>query len=182
MEGVRGVLAELHSKDQSLLPQEFPEDRIYRLKENVHARYRIKPTINQNLKTRRQDCKVNNSVKVKKCFDNFYMSKLNCTFPWLGNSTTKTCGSEEKIIDLMRLMKHSGNVNSSLYGEMIDFGCKVPNCREKIWTITKTESFNFKQNGSRIDLDFSSSKVSSFFLCTITKIISFNYSIKDTNV
>ena len=165
LKGVRGIIAELHSKDQSLLPQEFPEDRIYRLKENVHARYRIKPTINQNLKTRRQDCKVDNTGKVKKCFDEFYVSKLNCTFPWLSNST-KTCGSEEKIIDLMRLMKDSGNVNSSLYGEMIDFGCKVPNCREKIWTITKTESFNFKQNGSRIDLDFSSSKVSNHYLCT----------------
>ena len=80
---------------------------------------------------------------------------------------TQPSGSKEKIIDLMRLMKDSGNVNSSLYGEMIEFGCRVPNCREKIWTITKTESFNFKQDGSRIDLDFSSSKVSNHYLCTI---------------
>lgn len=154
---VRIDMAELHSRGQSLLPQEFPEDKIFTIRKKRFISYFIRPTIFQHLNTNNYDCDVNNGVKVKKCFDDFYMSKLNCTFPWLDN-TTNTCGSEKKVYDLMRLMKDSNIKNSTLNEEVKEFGCKLRNCQDTIWTAFKTkDSGKFKY--TRVDFRIPASMV-----------------------
>ena len=68
--------------------------------------YYVESSIRRKIKTKNYNCYENNDMKQKKCLDDFYMNKLNCTFPWLKSKdeSRQKCGSQHYIKDLVDLI------------------------------------------------------------------------------
>ena len=100
----------------------------------------------RKIKTKNHECCETNDMKMTKCLDDFYIRKLNCTFPWLNNvilGSLEKCGSKHYIYDLMEL------INIVAKGENISNEvekCLVPNCATASWRMMNKEvsSFNSK--------------------------------------
>ena len=116
-------------------------------------RYYLEPIINRKINTRNYKCYEENNVEQTKCLNHFYMSKLNCTFPWLKSTrqSLEKCGSKHLIKDLVNLID---NVSiGKYYNNFFWFGsfiivfftsdhydhsnevesCLIPNCHTTIW-------------------------------------------------
>ena len=106
--------------------------------------YYLEASITKKIKTKNYDCNVSNNMQMTKCLNEVYMSKLNCSFPWLKYpfGTLEKCGNKHYIDDLKDLIDHV--VNSD--GILADAEkCIIPNCVTTKWN-TKKHTFDF--NGS----------------------------------
>ena len=98
-----------------------------------------------------------NSLNLKKCYDNLYMEKINCSFPWLKSydGPLKRCGSNDYMRDLVSAIKMF-HLNRTY--------CNVPNCVNTKWTKATERQIlthDGKSNFSTLFLNFpSSTKVS----------------------
>ena len=129
---------ELHPRDQSVLNHHFTFDKIKSwMVENMYYNTYFTPTMIKRLKKRRHDCDEENSMKRNQCFDSFYMSKMNCSFPWLKNyqGPLERCGSGKHVDELTQLMKNVEEPKSELSEELTKFGCSTPNCWHTLWKI-----------------------------------------------
>ena len=101
------LFVELHSKDHSKMNQRWSYHDLYRCKEGSHDVYYVEPFLKTKIKTKHYNCYEENIMEQTKCLDDFYMSKLNCTFPWI-KATSKTpkekCGSNHYIKNLVDLI------------------------------------------------------------------------------
>ena len=100
------IFVELHSKDQSRMNQRISDHDIYRIKDGTREEYSVGPNLLRKIKTKNYNCNEEQYVKQTTCLNHYYMSKLNCTFPWL-NSTKQfqeKCGSNNFIKDLIDLI------------------------------------------------------------------------------
>ena len=79
---------------------------IYKMKGYVHEQYYVKPTFKRKIKTKNYNCYEERNVEQTECLNHFYMSKLNCTFPWLESTkqSKENCGSKHLIKDLVNLI------------------------------------------------------------------------------
>ena len=106
LEKVVQIFVELHSKDQSRMNQRISDHDIYRIKDGTWEEYSVGPNLQRKIKTKNYNCNEEQYVKQTTCLNHYYMSKLNCTFPWL-NSTKQfqeKCGSYNFIKDLIDLI------------------------------------------------------------------------------
>ena len=102
----RVVHIELHTKDQSRMNQGWSHHDFYETKPESMQKYYVEPTLTRKIKTKSYNCYEERYVKKTKCLNNYYMSILNCTFPWL-NSTKQSlekCGTKHFIKDLVNLI------------------------------------------------------------------------------
>ena len=100
------VHVELHNKDQSRMNQGYSLHDFYETKPDITDIHFLEPTFTRKIKTKSYNCYEEKYVEQTKCLNNYYMSILNCTFPWL-NSTKKSqekCGSKHFIKDLVHLI------------------------------------------------------------------------------
>ena len=107
VERVNHMYVELHSKDQSKMNQGWSYHDFYRLKSWKTEKYFLKPSIKRNIKTKNYNCYEKSDMEQTNCLNNFYMSKMNCTFPWLVptiESEEITCGAENFVKDLVDLI------------------------------------------------------------------------------
>ena len=81
------LLVEIHPRNQSLMNQEYSWENLDFIKPGRYSLNFLRPTITKNIQTSKHDCNENNSLQVTKCYDEFYMSKMNCSFPWLKSYT-----------------------------------------------------------------------------------------------
>ena len=79
------LLIEVHAKDQSLMNQDYSWENLYYIKNGKRVWRTFKPTIRKSVSTKKRHCDGKNTLKVTSCFDSFYMTKLNCSFPWISN-------------------------------------------------------------------------------------------------
>ena len=101
------LFVKLHSKDQSELNQRWSYHDMYGCQENRSVLYYVEPLLKTKMKTKHYNCHVENIMEQTKCLDDFYMSKLNCTFPWMTatpNTPKKKCGSKHYIKNLVDLI------------------------------------------------------------------------------
>ena len=100
------IFVELHAKDQSKMNQGWSYHDFYRIKVRKWELYYLEPTIKRNIKTRNYDCYENNDMEQTNCLNNYYMSKMNCTFPWLKTTieSKEKCGANNFIKDLVHLI------------------------------------------------------------------------------
>ena len=100
------IYVELHAKDQSKMNQGWSYHDLYSLKIKKYETYYLEPTIKRNIKTRNYNCYENNDMEQTNCLNNFYMSKMNCTFPWLVSTIQfrEKCGAKNFIRDLLQLI------------------------------------------------------------------------------
>ena len=100
------IQAELHAKDQSKMNQVWSLHDLYWFKKGLAVDYFVKHFQITKIKTKKYNCYESIDMKQTKCLDDFYMHKLNCTFPWImstDRSQTK-CHSQHYIQDLVDLI------------------------------------------------------------------------------
>ena len=90
------IFVELHSKDQSMMNQGWSLHDLYRIIAGTWEQYFVEPTLKRKINTKNFNCYEERDVEQTKCLNHFYMSKLNCTFPWLESTkrSKENCGSK----------------------------------------------------------------------------------------
>ena len=109
------VFVELHSKDQSRMNEGYPFNDLYLVTEDTAEEYYMEPTIKRKIQTRNYNCyDEERYMEQTKCLNHYYMSKLNCTFPWLESikEAQEKCGPKHFIKDLIELIE---NVSKGKY-------------------------------------------------------------------
>ena len=96
------------------------------------------------------------------CYDDFYMMKLNCSFPWTSfkNDKYAKCGTQQKISDLVNLINEVNMGSQEIMKEIKDFGCNEQNCHQTTWEMSSFQKIilNDKPGLSYLKLTFPSSK------------------------
>ena len=100
------IVVELHSKDQSRMNQGYSSHDLHHIKAGTQEDYYVEPTLIKKIKTKNYNCYEERDMKQTKCLNDFYISKLNCTFPWLESpkQSQEKCGSKHFIKDLVNLI------------------------------------------------------------------------------
>ena len=138
----------------------------YRSSNGSWNEYYIEPIINTKIKTKNYNCYQESDMNHANCFNDFYMSKLNCTFPWMAigssNGSREQCGNKHFIKDLIDLIDGViKGFNLSLDVQK----CLIPNCNSLTWKITRHDSSNISPNTSGVGFDFDTGrKVKSDFI------------------
>ena len=115
------VFVELHSKHQSRMNQGYPLHDLYIVTEDFYEEYYMEPTLKRKIKTTNYNCyDEERYMEQTKCLNHYYMSKLNCTFPWLESikKSQEKCGQKHFIKDLIDLIE---NVSKGKYITIIFF-------------------------------------------------------------
>ena len=96
----------------------------------------------KKINTRKFPCDETNSMKTTECYNDFYMKKLNCSFPWMKdeNKSYEKCGSNHKIKNLVELANKANIQDSKLMEELEQFGCTIPNCQEVTWRVSSSQN------------------------------------------
>ena len=104
----RVVHIELHTKDQSRMNQGYSIHDFYTTAPDTIDTYFVEPILRRKIKTKGYNCYEEKYMEQTTCLNKYYMSILNCTFPWL-NSTKQSqekCGSMHYINDLVNLINN----------------------------------------------------------------------------
>ena len=98
------TFVELQSRDPSRMNQGIWDS--HRIIDGSRKNNYIEPTVIRKIKTKNYNCYEERYVEHTKCLNNFYMSKLNCTFPWLESTkqSEEKCGANHFIKDLFDLI------------------------------------------------------------------------------
>ena len=155
MSAPKALLLEVHPRHQSLMNQDYTWENIYYFISGKEVWHTFSPTIFNLVKTKHQPCNEENSLKVTQCFDDFYMSKINCSFPWLESdkgSGLPKCGSKHKVYDLIHLIKGMADPDNEIHKELSTKGCNIPNCVNTKWTEVKSDGIiHFNSTTNRIE-------------------------------
>ena len=120
--------------------------------------------IMKRVNTIKYQCVEDNTFKLEDCYDEFYMKKIGCSFPWLKsyNGSLRKCESNDKIKDLVDLVNQVNLRDPNITNEVKDFGCSLSNCEQVKWSISSWQRAKVNvQNMTYLELNFpSSSKVS----------------------
>ena len=124
----------------------------------------IQAILSKNVHTKKYNCRPDSSFKITNCFDEFYMNKLNCSFPWLKsyNGPLQKCGSDNYVKDLVKHFGRVYNSDDEITKQLNEFGCTVPNCESITWLETNkiAEQLYEDKSYTKINLNFpSDSKV-----------------------
>ena len=73
--------------------------------------YYAEPSFRKKIKTKNFECYESNSMQQTKCLDHYYMSQMNCTFPWSNsiyysgiNKKMVKCWDKHYIQDFINLI------------------------------------------------------------------------------
>ena len=77
------IFLEVHTKNQSKMNYRWSSHDLLHFKDNKWDDYYLETTIKRKIKTKNYECYESNDMEQTKCLDDFYMSKLNCSFPWI---------------------------------------------------------------------------------------------------
>ena len=100
------IVVEVHPRGQSKMNYGWSYFDFYRSKNGSWNEYYIEPIIETKIKTENHNCYQESDMNQANCFNDFYMSKLNCSFPWLpsSNVTREQCANKHFIKDLVDLI------------------------------------------------------------------------------
>ena len=133
------IFMEIHQKNLGRHNLAISWEQTYRITNEMIHDFTFKGSILNTVRTRRHPCDEKNQVKRSICLNNFYMSKLNCSFPWIkeGMKNLPKCGRNDKIQDLMDLIIKINNEDLDTIGELDEMGCNIYNCRVERWSLIK---------------------------------------------
>ena len=96
------------------------------------------------------------------CFNDFYMMKLNCSFPWLKSQKDKyfKCSANQRVNNLVNIINKVNQGSSEMMEEIEDFGCNKQNCEQTNWEMSSWQKVYIKERPglSFLKLTFPSSK------------------------
>ena len=150
---------EHHSRNKSYMNQRWSWHSVDYIKPKKWIEYLLEHTITKKINTKNYECSETNEVQVTNCLDEFYMSKMNCSFPWLKSyfGSLEKCGNKHHIGDLKALID-----NVVMDGKFHpDFKkCLVPNCVATTWK-SKQNAFDYSGETWYMSLIDSNLKVNS---------------------
>ena len=102
------MYVELHPKDQSKMNQAWSYHNLYIITEGPPTWYFMEPSLKTKIVTKNYNCDEKNEMKQARCLDQYYMNKLNCTFPWMKSTkaSQEKCGSRHYVKDLVDLIDY----------------------------------------------------------------------------
>ena len=103
----------------------------------------FKPKLTKSVNVKSRECRTENDLKMTYCYDNYYMKKLNCSFPWLKNyeGPLEKCGAFHKTDDLVELIENVTDPQNDMFAkELAEEGCSVPNCENLNWIEVKSDT------------------------------------------
>ena len=126
------ILIEIHSRGQSFMNQKWKWHFIEFAKPNTWIDYYLEESVMKKIKTKHYNCNESNNIQMTNCLNEFYMSKLNCSFPWLKSNfgSLEKCGNKHYIGDLIALID---NVVMDGKFHPDSKRCLVPNCETIKW-------------------------------------------------
>ena len=138
------ILLELSSKNESKMNQQIAWTDMFHIQPGTFQYHLIKPTITKALSTKRHVCNEENTSSITSCYNELYMKKLNCSFPWLENyvGPLQKCGSDKNINELIEMIM---NLDESSI-DMKRLGCNIPNCEATKWSVVKSEGLRASSN------------------------------------
>lgn len=111
----------------------------------------LQATIYKKINTKKFPCDETNAFKLTKCYNEFYMKKLKCKFPWIKSgdfSSLEKCESKHKTKDLVELIK---KVNTEeLNDEIVAFGCNITNCDSVKWASSSLQTVPLPNDPGRV--------------------------------
>ena len=140
IENIGTILLELHAEGQSKMNQRYSYHDFYRFKDSELKQYFIEPSLKTKIKTKNYNCYEKNDMHQADCLNDFYMKKLNCTFPWIKSSqkSLEKCGDRHYINDLIDLVDGVAK-GENLSNEVQK--CLIPNCATTSWKIVRQDSY-----------------------------------------
>ena len=131
---------EFHGKGQSRMNQGWTYHDLFELKVWKLEIYYVESSIRRKIKTKNYNCYEKNDMHQADCLNDFYMKKLNCTFPWIKSSqkSLEKCGDRHYINDLINLVDgvaKGENVSNEVQK------CLIPNCATTSWKIVRQDSY-----------------------------------------
>ena len=146
-----GFYVEKHMPGQSLHNYQFNWvdgfDILY--DENGYTQIPI-PIETISLKTHSHDCNRDNSLRFTQCINEFMTEELNCTVPWIANTSfirPKTCSGTAKLEEFRRFYRDISTNRTTTKIE--EKGCFLPNCRKVSWKKAYVDTFPHKyENGT----------------------------------
>ena len=141
IENIGTILLELHAEGQSKMNQRYSYHDFYRFKDSQLKQYFIEPSLKKKIKTKNYNCYETNFMQQTNCLDEFYMSEMNCTFPWSKKivKNREICGSKHYIhdfIDLIDVVTKGINIPKEVHK------CLIPNCSTMSWNILRQETLS----------------------------------------
>ena len=103
--------------------------------------YLLEHSITKKINTKNYKCSESNDVQMTNCLNEFYMSKMNCSFPWLNSSfgSLEKCANKHYIGDLKALIDNVV-MDSKFHSDFKR--CLVPNCVATKWK-SKQNTFDY---------------------------------------
>ena len=149
-------LVNVHEPFQSIMNQEYTFKSLKEVQPNQYVLYYFTPIIEIKAKTKHYQCDENNAIKLNPSFDEFYMAKMNCSFPWLSsyNGTLQKCGSKHYIQDFSKLIASVSHGRKKYENELTYHGCNIPNCMTTNWKMVNSEIYDSKANNSTTSLHY----------------------------
>ena len=149
-------LVNVHEPFQSIMNQEYTFKSLKEVQPNQYVLYYFTPIIEIKAKTKHYQCDENNAIKLNPSFDEFYMAKMNCSFPWLSsyNGTLQKCGSKHYIQDFSKLIASVSHAKEKYSNELTYHGCNIPNCMTTNWKMVNSEIYDSKANNSTTSLHY----------------------------
>ena len=103
MTNITQIWFEVHPREESMMNRLYSKSKLNLIYKGKDILLSYHPTITRNVNTRYHKCNEDNSNKITSCYDNFYMKKLNCSFPWLLEKNTNlnnggNTGSSSEIL------------------------------------------------------------------------------------
>ena len=109
-----------------------------------------KQTDTINIKKSNYTCDEYNSNSFMHCMENYYSKKMGCILPWTLNNNLeydnmKICKGKEKFKLFRNIAMNILKPEES--NELINEGCFIPNCVQRLWKIKKENYDDNEKNG-----------------------------------
>ena len=99
-------MVEVNSRGQSQMNYRWSFFDFYRSTNDSWYDYYIEPIEKTKIKTKNYNCYEESDMKQENCLNDLYMSKLNCSFPWIPSpkGSLEQCGNKHFVKDLVDLI------------------------------------------------------------------------------
>ena len=153
---------EIHEKNRSLINSRPNYETLKYFNPNeIEAIFMaLKLKVTKSVPTRKSKCILEGGSDIEKCMDEFFMRKMNCSFPWEQNHFLDQCNSSGDVSKLQ--MIHTALAYTSEYDkELKSLSCMVQNCEQNDWEVHNFHKEERKLNDSNflIEVDIISKKV-----------------------
>ena len=155
---------EIQEKGQSLMNSMRRFENVRYIDNGTNFVYAgVKLEMVKKLSTHNHKCNEDRNAKLHQCAEKYYMKKMNCSFPWVLNSSLPVCKS---IDDVKKLHGHQTKMitqSAESWKELKSMDCWLPNCVQNYWNFFAMKNIVFDEepkNEISFDIEIITNNVS----------------------